>query len=198
MLKQLSGTHLGTLIAAALASSLPFGFMISSTTICCLKVARLWGWNYETDMTMDDVRTLWPLLGMTITIEQALSSMRCPTVRRVRESRLRAFVSVTVDHHLLFENAKGIQEWMTRSYSAYVVSLNSIFALLLSLVPISLRWGSRVPLSWWLAVVIVTGALLWGAVTARNDTMRMQRLQRMRLRSGEAQPLQFGPVKETQ
>lgn len=154
------------------ASSIPVGFLLSTITFLFLRLFRLFGLNHETGLSEENIDKIWPFLGTELPRRKLITKCRKRTKRYIRH-----FVSVTIDHEIIYRYSKGIQEWMARSYSAYWVSACSATALLFSFIVVLSSEKLHAPCEWWIASVVVFVVMVLGAINARYDTFKMQEFQ---------------------
>lgn len=161
-------------------ATVPLGFFFSTATHIFLRLFRIFGWNYENGLSEGDLNRIWPLLGTRLERDARIKTYI--TGVRKTSCETRHYVAATLDHGILYNHARGIQEWVMRAYTAFWVSACSVVALVLSLVVIVQLVCT--PWEWWVWYAIVLVILLAGAFLARHDTLRMTEFQTYRMTLG--------------
>lgn len=179
---QITTTHIIGIIGI---STLPLGFLISNITIILLRlIFRIFGRNYETDFTVADVNRIWDNLNIRAQYRDELFPQNST---RINKSSLDNILDVTIihDHGILYNNNRGIHEWIMRAYSGFVISINSVMAIIFSyIVAFYLDFRSIFEIKhhadWLIWTSIVLMILLVGALRARDDLFRTTRFQTYR------------------
>lgn len=152
------------IVAAIGASTIPLGFLIGALPIAvfhligfALKISKKIKWNYESGISEDAVKKIWPKLNTKLELDYGQ----------------RFYVSATFDHGIL---PQRINSWTLRRWNAFNVNVNCCSALLLSH-----AFGRIFSIDqtscWWLTTFIIMIPLSINAVTAWCQTMKMLEFQ---------------------
>ncbi len=150
---------IGTAIAA---STLPVGFAISAITFLLLRLVFLpTGRSFETAVSADALKAIWPSLKTSQQIDEQLTFQ----------------ATVTLDHELL---SPGVHSWIVRRWNAFLISTQACVALALAH---GVAWmlSLEQPGCWFVASFCVGAVLAINAIIAWSGTMKMLEFQAFRL-----------------
>ncbi len=162
-------------VGAIALAILPMGFLISTLTIVLLRrLFRLFGSNFETDLSEADMDRIWLQLHPKLSRRKSAQNSETKQAKTSKDEEI--YIAASFDHGFLYENHRGLHEWLMRVYSAFMTSANSFVAILLSYVA-KLILDLHPSYFWWLCTVTVEILLLIGAIMARRNLLGMLRFQ---------------------
>lgn len=141
-----------------------FGFLLGAITVFVLRTTfRIFLRRYhEVVLSQHALERIWDRLAV-------------PRDDRINRNEL--YAGAAFDHEIMKNSREGIHLWLMRRWNAFNVSASSTTALVVSVIggvcclDVSISW------KWVLPVCLIIALLLWSAVVAHRDTMRMIEFQ---------------------
>lgn len=122
---------------------------------------RSWGGSHEAELDKDSRPQVWRRL-------------RAPGNPNPNDASQDLYAVAAFDYDVLKKHHEGVHEWLFRRWNGFNIAVNSISALLLSLL-VGYFIGIPLSLSWGLSVAFFGIVLVFVAIYAWKDTMRMVR-----------------------
>lgn len=166
ILRDLRFEGLASMIAAIGITALPIGFFISAITTLTLRFGFWicesdWFYQFET--------------GERQRVKNAMHySSEPPDV--ILPAR---WETVAFDHDVLHKDARGLHEWIMRTWSFSAASSNSVTALIASFLMVKVLKIHPYP-GWWAMAIFVLLVLIANSYVARQDARSMIRFQTYR------------------
>jgi len=170
------------LIGVITLSTLPVGFLISSLAFILLRVLfRAFGSNFETHLSEEDIDRIWPKLNTSIGRHACSKASKSGAMRTPKDIEL--YVAATFDHGILYEKSRGVHEWIMRVFTAFMTSVNSLVAILISYAAVAILCLSP-SWQWWLCTGVIVIVLFIGAWRAQRTMLKMFEFQTHRMFEG--------------
>lgn len=155
-------------------SVLPFGFLISTISMLMLRLFFIKSDGfYQSRLSEEELDLIWPKLKTTLK-RKIYSKFNGKREKTPGSTKLKALV--TFDHGIIYKESPGVFEWLTRTYTAFVVSVNSAIALALSFVVIIII-NLCPPWPWWVISIVIFLTMVIGALSARRDNINVFKFQ---------------------